>query len=63
MGIEDKVERAGAHIKSSAGETGFAADALVKLTHALGPDCWCQPEVHFKDPETGAIVYLHRRPQ
>lgn len=28
--------------------------------HIDSPDCWCEPELHFKDPETGAEVWVHR---
>ena len=28
--------------------------------HISSPDCWCEPELHFKDPETGAGVWVHK---
>lgn len=28
-----------------------------------GSPCWCSPEVDYIDPETGAAVIVHRRPQ
>lgn len=28
-----------------------------------GSPCWCNPDVAYTDPETGASVILHRRPQ
>jgi hypothetical protein len=28
-----------------------------------GSPCWCNPEVDYIDPETGAAVIVHRRPQ
>jgi hypothetical protein len=31
--------------------------------HTTTADCWCEPEVEYVDPETGAAVYLHRVPQ
>lgn len=31
--------------------------------HQHGKDCWCQPEVHYVDPDTGVIVFEHRRIQ
>lgn len=31
--------------------------------HAHGKDCWCAPEIHYVDPDTGIIVFAHRRIQ
>lgn len=28
-----------------------------------GSPCWCNPDVAYTDPETGASVIVHRRPQ
>lgn len=28
-----------------------------------GTPCWCNPEVAYTDPETGASVIVHREPQ
>jgi hypothetical protein len=28
-----------------------------------GDQCWCDPDTAYKDPETGAKVIVHRRPQ
>jgi len=28
-----------------------------------GNPCWCNPEINYVDPETGAAVIIHRRPQ
>ena len=31
--------------------------------HEPTPDCWCEPELVYKDPDTGAEVWLHREIQ
>lgn len=31
--------------------------------HISSPDCWCGPELDYKDPDTGAEVWVHRRMQ
>jgi len=31
--------------------------------HISGPECWCEPELYYKDPETGAEVWVHRSMQ
>jgi hypothetical protein len=28
--------------------------------HISSPDCWCEPELDYKDPDTGAEVWVHR---
>lgn len=28
--------------------------------HISSPDCWCEPELYYKDPDTGAEVWVHR---
>lgn len=28
--------------------------------HDPSADCWCGPELHYRDPETGVAVYQHR---
>lgn len=28
-----------------------------------GSPCWCNPETDYVDPETGAAVIVHKRPQ
>ncbi len=28
-----------------------------------GSPCWCNPELNYRDPETGAEVWVHRREQ
>ncbi len=33
----------------------------VRLAHTITADCWCEPEVDYVDPDTGATVYVHRR--
>ena len=31
--------------------------------HISSPDCWCEPELDYKDPDTGAEVWVHRELQ
>lgn len=31
-----------------------------KLEHIASPDCWCEPELDYVDPETGNEVWVHR---
>lgn len=33
------------------------------LEHISSPDCWCHPELDYKDPETGAEVWVHKELQ
>lgn len=28
-----------------------------------GSPCWCEPELDYKDPDTGAEVWIHKEPQ
>ena len=36
----------------------------VKREHITdGSPCWCNPELNYKDPETGAEVWIHKEPQ
>ena len=28
-----------------------------------GSPCWCNPELDYKDPDTGAEVWIHKEPQ
>ena len=36
----------------------------VKREHITdGSPCWCNPELNYKDPETGAEVWIHQEPQ
>lgn len=28
-----------------------------------GNPCWCNPDTHYTDPDTGASVIVHREPQ
>lgn len=28
-----------------------------------GSPCWCNPELDYKDPDTGAAVWVHKEPQ
>jgi hypothetical protein len=31
--------------------------------HADHPECWCEPQLEYRDPETGNEVWVHRRLQ
>lgn len=31
--------------------------------HISSHDCWCEPELDYKDPDTGAEVWVHRELQ
>jgi len=31
--------------------------------HDASSDCWCNPELDYKDPDTGAEVWVHKEPQ
>jgi len=31
--------------------------------HVMSGDCWCNPELNYTDPETGAEVWVHKEPQ
>lgn len=31
--------------------------------HESSPTCWCEPTLDYEDPETGARVWVHKRPQ
>ena len=58
---------------------GIEIEALIALREALqqpvsqepvkrehitdGSPCWCNPELNYKDPETGAEVWIHKEPQ
>jgi hypothetical protein len=31
--------------------------------HVTSADCWCEPTVEYRDPETGVAVYVHKEIQ
>ena len=33
------------------------------LEHVPSPNCWCEPEIDYIDPDTGTKVFVHKRPQ
>jgi len=33
---------------------------VMEENHQSSDKCWCQPELHFVDPDTGCKVYEHR---
>jgi hypothetical protein len=47
-------------------EDSFSSDKefttwdLSKTPHKNSKDCWCEPELDYEDPETGAQVWVHR---
>jgi len=40
----------------------FAANQIAEMSrvHLSSGKCWCKPELNYKDPETGAEVWIHR---
>ena len=39
-------------------------ERLARQEHITdGSKCWCDPELDYKDPETGAEVWVHRSTQ
>lgn len=38
-------------------------DFLDEPAHDANSSCWCEPEIAYRDPETAATVWLHRRTQ
>ena len=32
------------------------------LEHVLDSSCWCNPDVNYVDPDTGAAVIVHKEP-
>lgn len=41
----------------------IALGGSVKREHIASSACWCQPEVNYTDPVTGASVIVHRGTQ
>jgi hypothetical protein len=39
---------------------GLLSTAITKPEHSSSADCWCEPTIEFKDPATGAAVYVHK---
>jgi hypothetical protein len=31
--------------------------------HEARADCWCEPMIDYKDPDTGVAVYVHNQVQ
>jgi hypothetical protein len=31
--------------------------------HVESPECWCEPELHYRDEDTEICVWEHRRVQ
>ena len=31
--------------------------------HEASANCWCEPTIDYKDPDTGVAVYVHRSMQ
>lgn len=31
--------------------------------HVTSAACWCEPQIEYRDPETGAAVYVHKEIQ
>lgn len=30
------------------------------MEHLESENCWCEPELHYRDPVTGVCVYVHK---
>ena len=53
------------------GEVGGAHESVTcrrhkpdeRPEHIASPDCWCEPEVDYVDPDTGVKVFVHRSTQ
>jgi hypothetical protein len=41
----------------------LAARLTQRKHEASGGDCWCGPSVEYKDPSTGAAVWVHKQVQ
>lgn len=48
------------HKKGALVIPGYVSGPMV---HETSKDCWCNPEVDYVDPDTGATVYVHKEPQ
>ena len=35
-------------------------DQIDQWDHINNPNCWCEPELEYEDPETGSQVWVHR---
>lgn len=35
--------------------------APVVIEHEASAECWCEPELNYVDPVTGASVYVHKK--
>ncbi len=52
-------------------ETGIPARGEIEVSTGKsyrehitdGSPCWCNPELNYRDPDTGAEVWVHRREQ
>ena len=31
-----------------------------RLNHVESEDCWCEPELNYEDPDSGARLWVHR---
>ena len=65
---EPKKERAETGIPArsvgvGSGETDPSRGEAYREHITDGSPCWCNPELNYRDPETGAEVWVHRREQ
>ena len=48
----------------NARELGLSYEQPAQQEHVTdGSPCWCNPELDYKDPDTGAEVWIHKEPQ
>jgi hypothetical protein len=54
----------GARVQDWQDTTPPAAQPAVQREHITdGRQCWCNPDIDYVDPETGAAVIVHKEPQ
>jgi hypothetical protein len=41
----------------------FKSQSAVREHITDGSQCWCNPEMTYKDPDNGAEVWVHKEPQ
>jgi hypothetical protein len=48
----------------NARELGLDYEQPAQQEHITdGSPCWCNPDLDYKDPETGVEVWIHKEPQ
>ena len=49
-----------ARLKAANADPDDIALHVMEDNHQSSDKCWCMPELHFVDPDTGCKVYEHR---